>query len=245
MKRIFSVCVFLSLLGVAAAQQSTNNLPEATNSVAGNPIEKIKAKAEKGDASAQFEVGSFYFRATNYIGAAEWYQKSAHQGLAIAQSQLGTCYENGCGVQQNSEQAVKWFTRAAKQGDKVGQAMLGLCYVNGRGVPVNDVEAYKWLSLATSREWGESDAIRQIVTQFLKVCKERMSREEIAEAQRLAAAFVPRKEKSSSNSNSPVATDTSNFLRHWLFHYGRWLFDFKLSCGQRCHEGSCGHERRN
>ena len=203
------------MLGIAAAQQSTNNSPNATNNVASNPIEEIKAKAEKGNAAAQFEVGSFYFRTTNYIEAAEWYQKSANQGLAIAQSQLGTCYENGCGVQQNSEQAVKWFTRAAKQGDKVGQAMLGLCYGNGFGVPVNDVEAYKWLSLATSHEWGESDAIRQIVTQFLKVCQERMSREEIAEAQQLSAAFVPRKETPHSNpssSNNPMATGTGFFI---------------------------------
>jgi S1-C subfamily serine protease len=93
--------------------------------------------------------------------------------------------------------------------------MLGLCYGNGFGVPVNDVEAYKWLSLATSHEWGESDAIRQIVTQFLKVCKERMSREEIAEAQQLSAAFVPRKETPRSNSSSstnPAASGTGFFI---------------------------------
>jgi hypothetical protein len=46
MKRIFSVCVFLLMLGVAAAQQSTKNLPDTTNSVASNTIEETKAKAE-------------------------------------------------------------------------------------------------------------------------------------------------------------------------------------------------------
>jgi hypothetical protein len=30
-------------------------------------------------------------------------------------------------------------------------------------------------------------------------------------------------------------------LRHGLFHHGRWLFDFKLSCGQGCDEGSFAH----
>jgi hypothetical protein len=28
-----------------------------------------------------------------------------------------------------------------------------------------------------------------------------------------------------------------------VFHHGRWLFDFKLSCGQGCGEGSFAHER--
>jgi len=55
MKRIFSVCVFLLMLGVAAAQQSTNNSPDATNSIASRTVEKIKAKAEKGDAIAQYK----------------------------------------------------------------------------------------------------------------------------------------------------------------------------------------------
>jgi hypothetical protein len=27
------------------------------------------------------------------------------------------------------------------------------------------------------------------------------------------------------------------------FHHGRWLFDFKLSCGQGCDEGSFAHGR--
>jgi len=28
-----------------------------------------------------------------------------------------------------------------------------------------------------------------------------------------------------------------------VFHHGRWLFDFELSCGQGCDEGSLAHER--
>ena len=31
--------------------------------------------------------------------------------------------------------------------------------------------------------------------------------------------------------------------RHGLFHHGRWLFDFKLSCRQGCNAGSFAHER--
>ena len=54
---------------------------DTTNDIAANTFEETKAKAEKGNAAAQFEVGNFYFRTTNYIEAAEWYQKSANQGL--------------------------------------------------------------------------------------------------------------------------------------------------------------------
>jgi S1-C subfamily serine protease len=110
---------------------------------------------------------------------------------------------------------VKWFGRAAKQGDKVGQAMLGIAYGGGVGVPINDIEAYKWLSLATSHEWGEPDFIRKMVSEILKVCQDRMSREEIVESQRLAAEFVPRKETQSSNastSSNPFASGSGFFI---------------------------------
>lgn len=206
MKRIFSVCIFFLTLGVATAQQFTNNLPDATNDVTEEKIAQIKAMAEKGNAAAQLVLGNFDYIATNYTDAAKWYQKSAEQGTAEAQAQLGICYQNGFGVSQDYEQAVKWFSRAAKQGEKYGQAMLGLCYGNGMGVPVNDIEAYKWLSLANSREWRETDFVRKLLAVPFKVCQERMSRAEIMEAQRLAAAFMPKKENlaaNSSNSASP------------------------------------------
>ena len=95
MKRIFSIYVFLLMLGVAAAQQSTNN-------VASNTIEETKAKAEKGDAEAQYSLGVRYDNgdgvAKDEIEAVKWYRKAAEQNYASAQYNLGLCYYNGQGV---------------------------------------------------------------------------------------------------------------------------------------------------
>jgi hypothetical protein len=60
MKRNCLICSLLLLLAVVVklpAQQSTNSPVAATNSVAGDTIEQTKAKAEKGDAAAQFALG--------------------------------------------------------------------------------------------------------------------------------------------------------------------------------------------
>lgn len=47
-----------------------------------------------------------------------WYLKSAEQGNYDAFFNLGECYENGEGVQQNHQEAVKWYRKAAELGDK-------------------------------------------------------------------------------------------------------------------------------
>jgi|ERR1035437_4080710 TPR repeat protein len=77
----------------------------------------IRAKAEKGDAVAQYNLGWSYANgrgvATNDVEAVKWYRMAADQNYALAQSSLGRCYGNGQGVTKNEAEAVKWFRRAA------------------------------------------------------------------------------------------------------------------------------------
>ena len=60
--------------------------------------------------------GNEYYYAGDYTKAVECYQKSAKQGHADAQYNLGVCYYNGYGVPQSYSEAVKWFRKAAEQG---------------------------------------------------------------------------------------------------------------------------------
>ncbi|MBQ9771958.1 MAG: sel1 repeat family protein, partial [Lentisphaeria bacterium] len=53
-----------------------------------------------------------------------WYRKAAEQGNALAQYNLGVCYENGEGVQKDLVQAVFWFRKAADQGYAQAQEAL-------------------------------------------------------------------------------------------------------------------------
>ena len=58
-------------------------------------------KAEKGDSIAQCSVGYYYETgkgvAKNMAEAVKWYEKSASQGNATAQYNLGLCYFHGRG----------------------------------------------------------------------------------------------------------------------------------------------------
>ena len=53
----------------------------------------------------------------DYVKAVEWYQKSAEQGNAYAQANLGNCYYYGEGVSKDITKAVEWFRKAAEQGN--------------------------------------------------------------------------------------------------------------------------------
>ena len=48
--------------------------------------------------------------AQDYNEAVKWYRKSAEQGTAAAQSNLGRMYDEGLGVVQDYTEAVKWVS---------------------------------------------------------------------------------------------------------------------------------------
>jgi len=108
--------------------------------------------AEKGDATAQYFLGSLFAEGKgveqNDETAFMWFQRAASQGDAAAQYNLGASYAEGKGVQKSSADAAKWFQRAANQGLIFAQVNLGLLYAAGNGVPQDDVEALKWFELA-------------------------------------------------------------------------------------------------
>jgi TPR repeat protein len=122
---------------------------------------QVKARADKGDAEAQLQLGFLYADGTGVAPdpakAFKWHRKAAEQGLAQAQYQLGLDYANGDGVKANRTEAVHWFRAAAEQGLAQAQLELGLCYQEGRGVGSNEVEALKWFRSASSRGLGYAD----------------------------------------------------------------------------------------
>jgi S1-C subfamily serine protease len=117
--------------------------------------------------------------------AVKWYLKASEQGLAFAQVNLGLMYANGQGVTKNYAEAVNWYRKAAEQGLAPAQGNLGLMYVNGKGVPKNFVESYKWQLLAAAQ--GDEFANKQVLA-----LERNMTREQMAEGQKLAREFKPR-----------------------------------------------------
>lgn len=51
-------------------------------------------------------------------------QTLAEQGDVEAMYQIGNCYQNGEGVEQDIEKAVEWWQRAAKEGHKKASELV-------------------------------------------------------------------------------------------------------------------------
>ncbi len=143
----------------------------------------------QGSAEAQFFLGKMYTDgqgvAQNYAEASRWYRMAADQGDAVSQYNLGFNYANGRGVPQNNAEAVRWYRMAADQGLAGAQLNLGIMFANGRGVPQNSVEAFKWLTLSAAQGNANAVTARDLV-------RGQMTASQIAEGQRLAAAWRPR-----------------------------------------------------
>jgi tetratricopeptide (TPR) repeat protein len=96
-------------------------------------------------------LGNTHYGTENYAEAVKWYRKAAEQGNAVAQNNMGWCYANGIGVDQDYAEAAKWYRKAAEQGEAAAQSNLGWCYENGKGVAQDYAEAVKWYRLAAEQ----------------------------------------------------------------------------------------------
>ena len=180
--------VFTVLLLVTA---SVFQLPAQQNEADRKVLAEIRAGADKGDAKARYELGRAFFSGTLGVAkdeaeAVKWFRKAAEQNVADAQYNLGVCYAIGQGVTEDDAEAVKWFRKAAEQNYADAQYNLGVCYDSGEGVAKDEIEAYKWWLLAAGQ--GNDDAKHNMT-----IVENKMTREQIAEGQRLARDFKPRK----------------------------------------------------
>jgi TPR repeat protein len=156
-------------------------------------LEQIKIAADAGDPVAQDKLAERMDSAQAEV----LYRKAAGQGYVHAQGQLGHILlmrsrYTSFGPKPDAraaiaDEAVKWITLAANQGDKQGQADLASIYLEGKLVKQDLIEAYKWGELSSVSSEGFSlpgGSIRDAA--ILK-----MNADQIAEARRRVAAFVP------------------------------------------------------
>ncbi len=146
--------------------------------------------AEQGNSLGQDTLGMCFFNGEgvprDFAEAVKWFRKAAEQNLADAQFNLGSCYRQGEGAAKDLVEAVKWFRKAAEQNLTEAQYNLGLCYAKGEGVAKNEVEAYTWWLVAA----GQGN---EVAKQNITIIEDKMTREQIAEGQKLARNFKPRK----------------------------------------------------
>lgn len=68
---------------------------------------------EENNIGAQYKLGKGV--PVDYINALEWFHKSAQEGYAGAQYNLGRCVSVVLRVVKDSGQALEWYRKAAAQ----------------------------------------------------------------------------------------------------------------------------------
>ncbi len=157
----------------------------------------IRARAERGDAMAQHELGVLLAvgkgHQRHYVEAAQWLQRAAEQGHSGAQFWLGNLYVRGMGVTRDFDQMVQWWRKAALQGNISAQYALGTVYRDGRLVRRDIERANAWFHMA-----GGTPGMLEVVQKRKKAGKPILSRAEIEAADleaRLAAIRARRLER--------------------------------------------------
>ncbi|PPD43372.1 MAG: peptidoglycan-binding protein [Methylocystis sp.] len=113
----------------------TGSINQVAGLQAPEAIGVIKSLAERGEPSAQFELGVRYADGRGVVRdaktAAQWFEKAAAKGLAPAQYRLGSLYEKGIGVERDYARARKWYQSAADAGN--ARAMHNLAVLLAEG----------------------------------------------------------------------------------------------------------------
>ena len=117
-----------------------------------------------------------------------WLEIADESGDPHAQYSVGYFLEHGKGVGQDLAQAAEWYRRAASKGRGLAQAQadLGGLYFDGRGVPQDDVQAYAWFDRAAANFEDARDDQRHAAQVMRAALAARMTKEQIAQAQRFA-----------------------------------------------------------
>mmetsp|Transcript_46101 Transcript_46101/g.108184 ORF Transcript_46101/g.108184 Transcript_46101/m.108184 type:complete len:468 (+) Transcript_46101:114-1517(+) len=126
-----------------AAKQPTEN----------KEVQKLRKKAEEGDADAQNKMGDLYWDGMHGVErsheeAMTWFAKSAEQGNTDAEYSMGFAYLSGQGVERDMEQGAIWLTKAADKGHAKSMRQMAQLLFSGMGVEQDTAEAVKYWTKA-------------------------------------------------------------------------------------------------
>ncbi|HRA42796.1 MAG TPA: ribonuclease III domain-containing protein, partial [Gammaproteobacteria bacterium] len=113
-------------------------------------------KSNENDKDIQNYIGVVYYESNDYANARQWFEKSAKQGLPVAQSNVGLTFENGF---KDIKNAILWYECAAKNGYANAQYTLALKYERGEGVPKDEMQAFEWCLKAAENNNEAAKAI--------------------------------------------------------------------------------------
>ena len=133
------------------------SMPESAAALA---AAAFREKADKGDATAQHDLGVLYADgrgvARDYAQAARWFRRAADSGMANAQFNLAVLSERGLGVPADPAAAVQLYRAAAEQGHAGAQYNLGIALAEGRGTGQDYATAAGWFRRAAAQGYAKA-----------------------------------------------------------------------------------------
>jgi TPR repeat protein len=159
------------LSGDAAVQQAAARLAQA-----------LGFGGAVNDADAAYAA----YQSGDYATARRRLRPLAERGDARSQLILGLMYADGRGVPQDYTEAARWYRLAADHGYAQAQYNLGLAYAKGEGVAQDNVAAHMWFNLAAARFAASDARNHELAVRNRDLVANKMSREQLAEAQNLA-----------------------------------------------------------
>jgi TPR repeat protein len=162
----------------------------------GAALSWFRKAADEGNAGAQVALAVMYANGKgvtkDYAAALGWFRKAADQNNASAEFGLGVMYENGQGVVQDARTAAGWYLHAADQGNATAQYALGILCYTGQGAPKDLVSAHMWFDLAIAgSDKLEAPISAADAMKYRDIVAAKMSKEQLAEAQRRAREWRP------------------------------------------------------
>lgn len=106
--------------------------------------------ALQGNAIAELNFASLFFRQRDYSSALIWFHAPAEQSDPTKREDLAWMYYTGTGTPTNYREAAKWVRLAAEQAASRAQLDLGYLYEPGKGVPLDYIAAYSWYKAASA-----------------------------------------------------------------------------------------------
>ncbi len=135
----------------------------------------FRLAAEKGSAFAQLWVGNLYDRGRGVprdpAQAAQWYEKAAENGFAIAMYNLGAHFRERASSAKGEDQkkfytqAREWYQRGSEVGHPDSMWAIAKFYEHGLGVEVDRKLQFEWLEKAS--DFGSDSARNDLAVAYI------------------------------------------------------------------------------
>ena len=145
----------------------------------------------------EYNLGVYAYRAKDYAGARQHWQKAVVEGEVSAMNNLGFLLFNALGGPRDETRAVSLWTTAAKKGHTESQWHLGEALEQGKGSERDVVEAYAWYRCAVAGMQSEAqdEEDRAVMTRarndMIRVLG-RLPEDRVTEAEMRARDYVRR-----------------------------------------------------